>query len=90
MEKRAAYVRKVCEAAVPCYIENDMPNVAGLIIAGYADFKNLVAESQFLDQRLKKKIVNIADISYGGEQGFNQAIDLSKGCLQGIKLVREQ
>jgi len=89
-EKRHAYVRKVSEHAVPCFIENDLPNVAGLVIAGYADFKNLVAESQFFDQRLKKIIVNIADISYGGEQGFNQAIALSAGCFANIKMVQEQ
>lgn len=89
-EKRAAYVKKVCESAVSCFITDDKPNVAGLIVAGYADFKTNVAESQFLDGRLKKIIMNIVDISYGGEQGLSQAIELSKGCLSNIKLVQEQ
>jgi peptide chain release factor subunit 1 len=90
MEKRQNYVRKVCENAIPLFITDDRPNVEGIIIAGCADFKVQVAESAVFDQRLKKIICNIVDISYGGEQGFNQAIELSKGCLCGLKLVQEQ
>ena len=90
MEKRQNYVRKVCEHATPLFITDEKPNVEGIIIAGCADFKTQVAESPLFDQRLKKVISNIVDISYGGEQGFNQAIDLSKGCLSNIKLVQEQ
>lgn len=90
VEKRQNYVRKVCETAIPLFITDDKPNVEGIIIAGCADFKVQVAESAVFDQRLKKIICNIVDISYGGEQGFNQAIDLSKGCLSNIKLVQEQ
>ena len=89
-EKRAAYVKKVCETTTSCFITEDRPNVAGLVMAGYADFKTNVSESQFLDPRLKKVVVNVVDISYGGEQGLNQAIELSKGVLKDIKLVQEQ
>lgn len=39
-EKRHNYVRKVAELAVQNYITNDKVNVAGLILAGSADFKN--------------------------------------------------
>lgn len=90
LEKRAAYVRKVCEAATPLFITDDKPNIAGIIIAGYADFKNLTQESAFFDQRLKAIVVNLVDISYGGEQGFNQAIEASKSCFANLKLVQEQ
>lgn len=90
LEKRQNYVRKVCESATPLFITDDKPNIEGLIIAGSAEFKYQVAESQVLDQRLKKIVCNIVDVSYGGEQGFSQAIDLSRGCLSGLKLVQEQ
>lgn len=43
-----------------------------------------------MDQRLKAIVVNTVDISYGGEQGFNQAIDNSKGLFSNLKLVQEQ
>lgn len=90
VEKRQNYVRKVCENAVPLFITDDKPNIEGLILAGCADFKTQVFESQVFDPRLKKIVCNLVDISYGGEQGFNQAIELSKGCLSNIKLVQEQ
>ena len=89
-EKRSAYIKKVCETTTSCYITEDRANVEGLIIAGYADFKTRVSESANLDPRLKKIIISVVDISYGGEQGLNQAIELSKACLQNIKLVQEQ
>jgi peptide chain release factor subunit 1 len=89
-EKRAAYVKKVCEGSTACFITDDRPNIAGIVLGGYADFKTRVAESQFFDERLKRIIVNVVDISYGGEQGLNQAIDLSQTCLKDIQLVKEQ
>lgn len=89
-EKRNAYVKKVCETTTSCFITDDRPNVSGIVIAGYADFKTQVSESQFLDPRLKKVVCNVVDISYGMDQGLNQAIELSKGVLKDIKLVQEQ
>jgi len=77
-EKRAAFVKKVCESAISCFITDDRPNVAGIVIAGYADFKTVVSESQFFDIRLRKIIMSVVDVSYGGDQGLNQAIELSK------------
>merc|ERR1712002_446756 len=38
-EKRHNYVRKVAETAVQMFITQDKINVAGLILAGSADFK---------------------------------------------------
>ncbi|XP_004697075.1 eukaryotic peptide chain release factor subunit 1 [Echinops telfairi] len=39
MEKRHNYVRKVAETAVQLFISGDKVNVAGLVLAGSADFK---------------------------------------------------
>lgn len=52
-------------------------NVAGLILAGSADFKNDLALSDMFDQRLQAKVLKIVDVSYGGDNGFNQAIELA-------------
>ena len=32
----------------------------------------------------------IVDVSYGGENGFNQAIELSADCLGNVKFVKEK
>jgi peptide chain release factor subunit 1 len=83
-------LRKVCEAATQVFITNDRPNVAGLILAGSADFKNDLNGSDMFDARLKPKVLKIVDVSYGGENGFNQAVELSQECLSNVKFVLEK
>merc|ERR1711862_844861 len=90
MEKRHNYLRKVAETCVQYFISNDRPNVAGLILAGLADFKTELNESDMFDQRLKAIVVKIVDVSYGGENGFNQAIELSADALANVKFVQEK
>lgn len=41
-------------------------------------------------QRLQAKLIKIVDISYGGEHGLNQAIDLSADALSGVKYIQEK
>lgn len=89
-EKRHNYVRKIAELAVQNYITNDKINVAGLILAGSADFKNDLNQSDLFDQRLQSKVIKVVDVSYGGENGFNQAIELASETLSNVKFVQEK
>lgn len=89
-EKRHNYIHKVAEVAVQMFITNDKPNVAGLVLAGSADFKTNLSQSGMFDGRLQAKIIKIVDISYGGENGFNQAIDLSADALANVKFIQEK
>ena len=50
LEKRHNYVRKVAETAVQMFITNDKPNVSGLVLAGSADFKTELSQSDMFDQ----------------------------------------
>lgn len=90
-EARKNYVRKVAELSNGHYIslQTNKPNVAGLILAGSADFKNVLANSDVLDYRLRDVVIKQIDINYGGEQGFSQAIDLSGDVLRDVRLMRE-
>lgn len=92
LEKRHNYLRKVAELAVTYFINpsDSRPNVSGLILAGLADFKTELSQSDMFDQRLQKIIVKIVDTSYGFENGFNQAIDLAKDSLKNVKFVQEK
>ena len=90
MEKRHNYIRKVSETAVQLYISNDRPNVEGLILAGSADFKTELSQSDMFDPRLQAKILKIVDVSYGGENGFNQAIELASEVLSNVKFIQEK
>lgn len=90
MEKRHNYVRKVAELAVQMFITADKPNVSGLVLAGSADFKSELQTSDMFDQRLARTVIKTVDVSYGGEIGFNQAIELSAETLGSVKLVQEK
>lgn len=89
-EKRHNYVRKVAELAVQNFITADKVNVAGLILAGSADFKNDLNQSDLFDQRLQAKVIKVVDVSYGGENGFNQAIELASETLSNVKFIQEK
>jgi peptide chain release factor subunit 1 len=90
MEKRHNYVRKVAELSVQFFITDDKANVSGLIVAGSADFKSELSASDMFDPRLRNIILKIVDVSYGGDNGFNQAIELSAEVLQNVKFVQEK
>ena len=92
MEKRHNYVRKTAELATQFFINpaTSQPNVSGLILAGSADFKTELGQSDMFDQRLSTKILNVVDVSYGGENGFNQAIELSAEVLSNVKFIQEK
>ncbi|NP_001104641.1 Eukaryotic peptide chain release factor subunit 1-like [Danio rerio] len=90
MEKRHNYVRKVAETAVQLYVSNDKVNVVGLVLAGSADFKTELSQSDMFDPRLQVKVLKLVDICYGGENGFNQAIELSAEILINVKFMQEK
>jgi peptide chain release factor subunit 1 len=47
-------------------------------------------KSDLFDPRLQPTVLKIVDISYGGENGFNQAIELSSDTLRSVKFVHEK
>ena len=36
------------------------------------------------------KIIKVVDVSYGGENGFNQAIELASDSLANVKFIQEK
>eukprot|EP00392_Amoebophrya_sp_AT5.2_P012225 g12323.t1 len=90
LEKRHNYVRKVAETAVQMFISNDRPNVQGLVLAGSAEFKNDLLASDLFDNRLADVVLKVVDVSYGGENGFNQAIELAGETLRNVKFLQEK
>jgi peptide chain release factor subunit 1 len=91
LEKRHNYVRKVAEMATQLFVtDGQRPNVQGIVLAGSADFKTELMRSDLFDPRLSKIVVKMADVSYGGENGFNQAIELSADALSNVKLMKEK
>ncbi|KAJ2721424.1 translation termination factor eRF1 [Coemansia sp. Benny D115] len=89
-EKRHNYVRKVAETSVQMFITDNKANVEGIIVAGSAEFKNDLLKSDLFDPRLLAKVVKTVDVSYGGENGFDQAINLSQEYLANVKFMQEK
>jgi len=93
LEKRHNYIRKVGELATQFFIPNGQtPNVKGLIVAGSAEFKqDLTTDTDLFDQRLAAIVIPpLLDISYGGETGFSQAIELASETLRNVKFIQEK
>ena len=59
-------------------------------LAGSADFKTELSQSDMFDNRLQSKIIKVVDVSYGGENGFNQAIELAAETLGNVKFIQEK
>lgn len=88
-EARHNYVSKVNEMAVKCFISDDNKvNIEGLVLAGSADFKDQLKNR--LDPRLQGHVLAVVDVSYGFNQGLNQAIELSSGILKDVQLVKQK
>jgi peptide chain release factor subunit 1 len=91
LEKRHNYVRKIAELAVTHFLPGgERPNVRGLILAGAAELKEILAVSPLLDPRLASIILKVVDTSYGMENGFKQAIAMSKDALLESKINTER
>lgn len=91
-EKRHNYVRKVAETATRLFVDPQraLPNVQGLVLAGSADFKTELLGSDLFDARLRAVVLAVVDVAYGGNIGFNQALEQASGTLAGLRLVQEK
>eukprot|EP00971_Amphidinium_carterae_P159939 3170844-Amphidinium_carterae.1 len=93
LEKRHHYLKKVGELANQFFIPTgESPNIMRLVVAGSAELKqDLTSNSDLFDARLTAILISpLLDISYGGEAGFHQAIELSSGTLKDLKFVQEK
>ena len=89
-EKRHLYIVKCCELATQHFISDDKPNIRGIVVAGSADLKFVMQQSDHFDNRLKGLVIATVDVSYGFDQGFNQAITLAQDSLTNVKFVQEK
>ncbi|KAF2420304.1 eukaryotic peptide chain release factor subunit 1 [Tothia fuscella] len=89
-EARHNYIRKIAEIAGECFVKDNTIGVQGIILAGCADLKTDLQNSELFDRKLRGKILAVVDCEYGGESGFNTAVEASAGVLGNVKLVQEK
>lgn len=87
-EKRGWYISQSVEAFNRFFTTEGCLNVSHLIFGGCADFKHELAKK--LEKSYSDKIIGFLDLQYGGDDGFNQALELSTTLLKDTKLVREK
>lgn len=85
-EKRHNFLKKAAEGAKTCFLQDNIPNCSGLILAGTANLKNEL--KNLLDPRLK--VLRIVDTSYGEEAGLKEAVRYSADILAETSLIREK
>mmetsp|Transcript_16597 Transcript_16597/g.41999 ORF Transcript_16597/g.41999 Transcript_16597/m.41999 type:complete len:422 (-) Transcript_16597:679-1944(-) len=91
VEKRYNFLKKVAELASQHFIEeNQKLSVKGIVLAGSGEFKNELNSSEIFDFRLQESIIQIIDIAYGGEAGFNLAIEICSPKLLDLKFIKEK
>ncbi len=87
------YIMRVSEYAIKHFISqhDNLPNIKSLILAGSSNFKHQLYNSKTFDPRLLKITQEtMIDVAYGGDNGFNQAIEQSKMLLIKVAFVHEQ
>jgi peptide chain release factor subunit 1 len=90
MEKRHNYLTKIAEDCSRLFLNGSEPSqYKGIVIAGTADLKYELSNSDVLDPRIKRLIVRVVDTAYGGSMGFAQAIELSSSVLGNARIVHE-
>jgi hypothetical protein len=77
---------QVAETATQIFITGgDRANVAGIVLAGSAEFKNELSESDIFDPRLKAIVLAVVDVSYGTRFGRGTPIGIPLSpLLQGL------
>ncbi len=84
-------MKKVGELATHHFVGSDNKLcVEGIIIAGSSNFKADLEKNEILDQRVQEGVISLVDVSYGGENGLNEAIQLSAGTLSNVKFMHEK
>jgi len=88
-EKRHCYLAKVAEGCVKSLVSGgEKLNVQSVVLAGNGDLKSELVEE--LDTRISSRIAKIVDVQYGGENGFNEAIQLCGDLLRELSFYKER
>ncbi|RJS84922.1 peptide chain release factor 1 [Candidatus Bathyarchaeota archaeon] len=67
-----------------------IPNLKGIIIGGPGPTKLDFMKGQYLDYRLKEKIVATVDTAYTGEQGVKEIVEKAPEIIKNVRYVEEK
>ncbi|KAL4487798.1 hypothetical protein ABPG73_005058 [Tetrahymena malaccensis] len=89
---RERLVKNIAEAMRRCYADENgtKTNLSGIVLCGMSEIKDRVQkELQQLCPCIEDKIIACYDVSYGGQAGLNQALQMSTELLKLDQLFQE-
>ena len=84
----SGYYRRVAEHAKKLFLEQN--KIKGLIISGPGPTKDSFLKSDYLDYRLREKILSDVDGAYSGAEGVREAVDKSSDVLKDMRVIEEK
>ena len=84
----SAYYNRVAKHAKKIFLEQN--KIKGLIISGPGPTKDSFLKSDYLDYRLREKILAEVDGAYSGAEGVREAIEKSSDVLKDMRLIEEK
>ncbi len=83
------FYKRVGEKASNIFLELE-DNLKGVIIGGPGPTKQEFADGDYLDYRLKKKILGVVDIGYSGEEGIYELVRRGEELIKESRYVEER
>jgi peptide chain release factor subunit 1 len=82
------FFKRIGERMVKYYMAER--NVDGIVVGGPGPTKYEFLDKDYIPQDLKKKIIGVLDIGYGGEEGIYELLERSKELLQKVEFVKQK
>lgn len=81
------YFHRVANHAEKVFLENH--NIEGLIVSGPGPTKDDFLKGDYLDYRLKKRIIGVVDTSYSGSEGVRETLKRGSNLLENVRITEE-
>jgi peptide chain release factor subunit 1 len=69
---------------------SELKNLKGILVGGPGPTKEIFLEGDYLQTRIKDKIIGVKDLSYTGEFGLNELVDKSHDVLGKEDIIEEK
>jgi peptide chain release factor subunit 1 len=82
------FYHRVAERAIKYFLKENV--IDGLLVGGPGPTKNDFLDKDYLPTDLKKKVIDVIDLGYSGEEGIYELIERGKESLQKVEIVKQK
>ncbi len=83
------YYKKIAEV-MKRELEDKLEKLKGIVIGGPGPTKNEFLNKDYLDRRLREKIIGVVDTGYTDEYGVREAMENAKELLKDAELIKQR